>query len=106
MLPRNVLTALFLLFAAFSYSFGCQDSPAMDFGGFNSAEKTLPSPSFSPVLDISSQFEIHLHQRHFHGTSVRRNMRVGRESFDDLLSLLRGYFQREREHLIQKLYAA
>ena len=78
----------------------------MDFGGFNSAEKTLPSPSFSPVLDISSQFEIHLHQRHFHGTSVRRNMRVGRESFDDLLSLLRGYFQREREHLIQKLYAA
>ena len=30
-------SAFFLLFAAFSYSFGCQDSPVMDFGGFNSA---------------------------------------------------------------------
>ena len=29
------------------------DSPVMDFGGFNSAAKTLSSPSFSPALDIS-----------------------------------------------------
>ena len=67
----------------------------MDFGGFNSAEKTLPSPSFSPVLDISLPFKIHLHQGHFSETLFCRNMRMGRESFDDLLRLLRVYVQRE-----------
>ena len=30
----------------------------MDFGVFNSAERTPPSPSFSPVLDISSPCRI------------------------------------------------
>ena len=48
----------------------------MDFGGFYSAEKTLPSPPFSPALDISSPFEIHLHlQRHFPVILFRRNIR-------------------------------
>ena len=42
-----------------------------------------------------SWFEIHLHQRHFPETIFHRNMRMGRESFDDLLRLLRGYVQRE-----------
>ena len=42
-----------------------------------------------------SWFKIHLHQRHFLETLFRRNMRMGRESFDDLLRLLRGYVQRE-----------
>lgn len=40
-------------------------------------------------------FEIHLHQRHFPDTLFRRHMRMGRESFDDLLRLLRHYVQRE-----------
>ena len=42
-----------------------------------------------------SWFEIHLRQRHFPETLFRGNMRVGRESFNDLLRLLRGYVQRE-----------
>ena len=45
-----------------------------------------------------SWFEIHLHQCHFPETIFHRNMRIGRESFDDLLSLLRGYVQRENTH--------
>ena len=49
---------------------------------------TFPRPA-------ESWFEIHLHQRHFPETLFRRNMRMGRESFDDLLRLLRGYVQRE-----------
>ena len=49
---------------------------------------TFPHPA-------ESWFEIHLHQRHFPETLFRRNMRMGRESFDDLLRLLRGYVQRE-----------
>ena len=35
-------------------------------------------------------FEIHLHHRHFPETLFRRNMWMGRESFDDLLRLLCG----------------
>ena len=67
----------------------------MDFRGFNSAEKTPPSPSFSPALDISSPFEIHLHlQCHFPEILFRRNMRMGREFFHNLLRLL----MFEREH--------
>ena len=60
--------ALFLSFAfhakpvlatsTISRGFGCQDSPVMDFGGFNSAENTPPSQSFSPVVDISSPSRI------------------------------------------------
>ena len=42
-----------------------------------------------------SWFEIHLLQCHFPETIFRRNMQMGRESFDDLLRLLRGYVQRE-----------
>ena len=44
-----------------------------------------------------SWFEIHDrdHQRHFRETLFRRNMRMGRELFDYLLRLLRGYVQRE-----------
>ena len=42
-----------------SYKFGGEDSAVMDFGSYNSAEKTPPSLSFSPLLDISSPFEIH-----------------------------------------------
>jgi len=34
------------------------DSPEMDFGGFNSAEKTPPTPSFLPALNISSPCRI------------------------------------------------
>ena len=69
----------------------------MYFGGFNSAEKTPPSLSFSPALDISSLFEIHLHlQRHFPEILFRRNMRMGRDSFHDLLRFLICF---EREHL-------
>ena len=49
---------------------------------------TFPRPA-------ESWFEIHLHQRHFPETLFRRNVRMGRESFDDLLRLLRGYVQRE-----------
>ena len=64
----------------------------MDFGGFNSAEK-MPSPSLSPALDISSPFEIHLHlQHHFPEILFCRNMRMGRDSFHDLLMF------RERTH--------
>ena len=62
----------------------------MDFGGFNSADKTPPSPSFSPVLDISSPSRI-LVRNPFAPASFslfRRNMRMGRESFDDLLRLM------------------
>ena len=61
--PAKCSYGAFLLFAchakpvlvtsAISYSFGCQDSPVMDFGGFNSAQKAPPSPSFSPILDVS-----------------------------------------------------
>ena len=47
-----------LAISAISYSFGCQDSHVMNLGGSNSAEKTLPSASFSPVLDISSPCRI------------------------------------------------
>jgi len=43
-----------LAISAIRYSFGCQDSHVMDLGGSNSAGKTPPSPSFSPILDISS----------------------------------------------------
>ena len=65
----------------------------MDFGSFNSAEKTLPSPSLSPALDISSPFEIHLHlQHHFPEILFCRNMRISRDSFHDLLMF------RERTH--------
>ena len=65
----------------------------MNFGGFNSAEKTLPSPSLSPALDISSPFEIHLHlQHHFPEILFCRNMRISRRSFHDLLMF------RERTH--------
>ena len=46
-----------------------------------------------------SWFEIHLHQRHFPETIFRRNMRMGRESFDNLLRLLRGYVQGENTRL-------
>ena len=53
-----------------SYSFGCLDSPATEFGGFNSAEKTPPPPPprrFSPHVTFprlaESWFEIHLHRR-------------------------------------------
>ena len=42
-----------------------------------------------------SWFKIYLNQRHFPETLFRRNMRMGRESIDDLLRLLRGYVQRE-----------
>ena len=35
-----------------------------------------------------SWFEIDLHQRHFPEILFRRNMRMGRESFDDLLRLI------------------
>ena len=81
----------------------------MDFGGFNSSEKTPPSPSFLPVLDISSPctilVRINLHQRHFPETLFRRNMPIGRESFDALLRLLKGLCS-EREHSPQKLYTA
>ena len=44
-------------------------------------------------------FEIHPHQRHFSETLFRRNVRMARESFDDLLRLLRGSVQRENTHL-------
>ena len=52
-----------------------------------------------------SWFEIHLHQRHFPETLFRRNMPIGRESFDALLRLLKGLCS-EREHSPQKLYTA
>ena len=65
----------------------------MDFGGFNSAEKTLPSPLLSPALNISPPFEIHLHlQHHFPEILFCRNMRMSRDSFHDLLMF------RERTH--------
>ena len=52
----------------------------MDFGGFNSAEKTPPWPSFSSVQEISWSckilVEIHLHQRHFSETLFHRNMHM------------------------------
>ena len=73
----------------------------MNFGGFNSAKKTPPSPSFSPALDICSPCRILVRnpsapvQRHFPEILFRRNMRMGRESFDDLLRLL---ICSEREH--------
>ena len=63
----------------------------MDFGGFNSAENTPPSPSFSPALDISSFCRILVRnlfaavQCHFPEILFRRNMRMGRDSFRDLL---------------------
>ena len=41
-----------------TYSFGYLNSPEIDFGGFNSAEKMPPSPSFLPALDISSPCRI------------------------------------------------
>ena len=58
----------------------------MDFGDFNTAEKTLPSPSLSPAVDIFSLSETHLHlQHHFPEILFCRNMRMGRDSFYHLL---------------------
>ena len=37
----------------------------------------------------------HMHQRNFPEAFFRRNLKMRRESFDNLLTLLRGYVQRE-----------
>ncbi|PFX22530.1 putative nuclease HARBI1 [Stylophora pistillata] len=49
---------------------------------------TFPRP-------VESWFEIHMHQRNFPEAFFRRHLRMGRDSFDNLLTLLRGYVQRE-----------
>ena len=49
---------------------------------------TFPRP-------VESWFEIHMHQRTFPEAFFRRHLRMGRESFDNLLTLLRGYVLRE-----------
>lgn len=49
---------------------------------------TFPQP-------VESWFEIHMHQRTFPEAFFRRHLRMGRESFDNLLTLLRGYVLRE-----------
>ena len=76
----------------------------MDFGGFNSAEKTPTLLSFSSMLDISSAFEIHLHQRHCTETLFHRNMRMVQRVIRRFTAALKGLCL-EREHSIQRLYA-
>ena len=49
---------------------------------------TFPRP-------VESWFEIHMHQHNFPEAFFRRHLRMGRDSFDNLLTLLRGYVQRE-----------
>ena len=49
---------------------------------------TFPRP-------VESWFDIHTHQRNFPEAFFRRHLRMGRDSFDNLLTLLRGYVQRE-----------
>ena len=49
---------------------------------------TFPRP-------VESWFEIHMYQRNFPEAFFRRHLRMGRDSFDNLLTLLRGYVQRE-----------
>lgn len=49
---------------------------------------TFPRP-------VESWFEIHMHQRNVPEAFFRRHLRMGRDSFDNLLTLLRGYVQRE-----------
>ena len=49
---------------------------------------TFPRP-------VESWFEIHMHQHNFPEAFFRRHLRMGRDSFDNLLTLWRGYVQRE-----------
>ena len=52
-----------------------------------------PCWTFPPPVE--SWFEIHMHQRNFPEAFFRRHLRIARDSFDNLLTLLRGYVQRE-----------
>ena len=62
----------------------------VDFGGFNSADKTPPGRRqrchtyWMFPRPAESSFYIHPHQHHFPETLLHSNMRTGRESFDDL----------------------
>ena len=49
---------------------------------------TFPRP-------VESWFEIRMHQRNFPAALFRRHLKMERESFDNLFTLLRGYVQRE-----------
>ncbi|RMX43968.1 hypothetical protein pdam_00017568 [Pocillopora damicornis] len=49
---------------------------------------TFPRP-------VESWFEIRMHMRNFPAALFRRHLKMERESFDNLLTLLRGYVQRE-----------
>ena len=59
---------------------------------------TFPRP-------VESWFEIHMHQCNFPEAFFRRHLRMGRDSFDNLLTLLKG-LRSEREHSILRLHTA
>ena len=50
-------------------------------------------PYWTFFRPIESWFEIHMHQRNFPEAFFRRHLKMGRESIDNLLTLLRGYVQ-------------
>ncbi|RMX46933.1 hypothetical protein pdam_00024871 [Pocillopora damicornis] len=72
------------------------DSACTGHGDLNLAAQQT-STSFSPVLGIFPTYRIlvriHMHQRNFPEAFFRRHLKMGRESIDNLLTLLRGYVQ-------------
>ena len=74
-----------------------KDSACTGHGDVNSAVQQTSTPlSFSPVLDIFPTYRILVrnpHQRNFPEAFFRRHLKMGRESIDNLLTLLRGYVQ-------------
>ena len=54
---------------------------------------------------VESWIEIHMHQRNFPEAFFCRHLRMGRDSFDNLLTLLKGLHS-EREHSISRLHTS
>ena len=120
MLPRNVLIALlFSLLAMQNLTVASQQLLLVLLGRIRLLQlmETLTQllnrrqrrrgfhPYWTFPWPVESWFEIHMYQRNFPEAFFCRHLRMGRDSFDNLLTLLKGLHS-EREPSISRLHTA